>query len=105
LRVRPKVSGPDAVRGRELRREIGDHGIEQRKSRLRHAQPAAGVHGDDAFLAQNCDAGRIERASRQLLIALRIDTLGEPQSHQQELISALFAVEHIIERATSINAF
>ena len=39
---------------------------------------------------------RVERAAGQRRIALGVDALGEPQSHQQEFVGAFFAVEVIV---------
>ena len=46
-----------------LRREIRHHGIEHRKSGLGHPQPAVVVNHDGAFVAQDGNAVRIERAA------------------------------------------
>jgi hypothetical protein len=48
----------------ELGRQIRHHGIEHRKSGLRHPQSPVGVDNDGAFLAQHGDPVRIERAAR-----------------------------------------
>jgi hypothetical protein len=50
-------------------REIRNDRIEYGKTVLRHAQPAVGVDDDGAFLAQDGDPARIERASGQRCIA------------------------------------
>jgi hypothetical protein len=47
-----------------LSSQIRHYRIEHRKSRLRHAQPAAGVDHDGAFFAQHRNAAGIERAAR-----------------------------------------
>ena len=78
-------------RVRKLRGEIRHDRIEHRETGLRHPQPAVGVDDDRAFFAQHGDPAGIERAARQRGVALGIDALGEPQSHQQKFVGALFA--------------
>ena len=63
---------------------------------MRDAQPSVGIDRDRAFLTQQRDAARIERAAGQRRVTLGIDAFGEPQSHQQEFVGALFAVEEIV---------
>src|SRR5262249_48883811 len=68
------------------RRQIGDHGVEHGKAGERRPQPAARGQLDGAFIAQDRDASRIERASGEPREPAGIDPLGEPQAHQQELV-------------------
>ena len=47
---------------------------------------------------QRGDPLGVERPARQRGVAARIDALGEPQAHQQELVGLLVAAEQIIDR-------
>jgi len=76
--------------------QIRHHSIEHRKSGLRNAQPPIGLDRDRAFLAQERDAPRVERATGQRGVTLGVDALGKPQPHQQKFIGALVAREHIV---------
>jgi hypothetical protein len=58
-----------------------------------------------AFPLQQPDAARIERTPRKLRIARRIDPFGEPQPHQQKLVGALLAREHVVGRHTMAACF
>ena len=46
---------------------------------------------DRAFLAQERDAARVERAAGQPRVARGVDAFGEPQAHQQKLVGHLLA--------------
>src|SRR5215467_8524976 len=69
--------------GRNLSREIRNDRIEQRETALGHAQSSAGGHLDRTFVSQNRNASRIEHAARNRAIARRVNSLDEPQPHQQ----------------------
>src|SRR5437868_7031233 len=91
-RARPRASArPDRSSG-----EIGDHGIEHGKPILGDAKPAVIIDDDRALLAQQRDTAGVERPSGDRRVALGIDAFGEPQSHQQEFVGALFAIEFVI---------
>ena len=80
-----------------LRRQIGDHGVEQGKAILGDAQPAAGVDRDRAFVLQKRDAARIEvarflgRAERSCALFVRINPIGSAES-DEDLDAILSAV-------------
>ena len=58
-------------------------------------QPSCGGL-DQTVLQQRRDPVRIELAAGNLFIAGDIDPLGQPQSHQQELVGTLFAGQHLV---------
>ena len=55
-----------------------------------------GVDLDRAFLLQDRDAARIERAAGEPLVARGVDAFGEPQPHQQELVGHLRAQQRVV---------
>src|SRR6266571_9474632 len=77
-------------------REIGHHGVKHRKSGLGDTQSSVRIDDDGALFAQHGNTPGIERAAGQVSVTLRVDAFGEPQSHQQKFIGALFAVQAIV---------
>ena len=86
-----------AAAGQVSCREIGHHRVEQRETR--HGSPAAGRRRRRRWrLPRRSSAMRAgsSAAAGQRGVALRIDAFREPQSHQQEFVGALLAVERVV---------
>src|SRR5262249_41574832 len=81
-----------------LSRPVRHHRVEHRKSRARHPQPAV-CGGLNKSVPRECgDPLEVERAACQRRVALRIDPLGEPQPHQQELVGLLVTAQRVVDR-------
>ena len=77
-------------------RDVGDHGVEQRRAHRGHANAPALVEVQETVFDQAANPLGVDQAAADLLKRPGVDAFAQAQAHQQEFVALLLAAERLV---------